>query len=272
MSTKRPEIGELIELMDARDASDAAMGDPSSGFVRFRRAGIPMTVSQPGGSLTTVGVFSRALSRERIKVLTGGFVHPGSACVVLVRTIDLEERSARGEVESCEYALGRWHEATVRFELPLPESAMITPESAPPEPARVALDGSVLVIVENAGERARAASDLHAIGASVVEAKCLDAGLHELRGRRFGAVASDLEMSGLEPDDVVRSIRHTGHGRAIVGMAGEPGAVSVTDPRVRVIGKPHDEAELVEAVRVGLTMSPEGSAGAHLPWPRRDRA
>lgn len=271
MSAKRPEIGELIELMDARDASDAAMGGPGSGFVRFRRAGISMTVHQPGGSQTTMGVFSRALSRERIKVLTGGFVHPGSACVVLVRTIDLEERSAQGEVESCEYAMGRWHDTTVRFALPLPESAMVTPDGAASKPVRVALDGSVLVIVEHEGERARAAGDLHAAGASVVEAKCLDAGLSELRAHRFGAVASDLEISGLDPDGIVRSIRHTGHGQAIVGMASEPTSVSVTDPSVRVITKPHDEAELIEAVRVGLatTVAP---AGQHLPWPHRERA
>jgi len=272
-----PEQDTLGAFLDAMDAADRELTGEPGGYVRFRRAAVPGVVRHPGGSVAAIKLVTRALSRERLKVVHASYLHPESACTVRIRTIDGEVRTAPGVIESCVYAGGRWHEAVMRFALPLPAAALETATEGATEGeadsvAEVKLRGSLLVISGDDEERERAGADIRGHGMWVVEAKCLGEGLETLQHHPFDAVAADLEVPELDPARVVRSIRTTEYRRVIVGMATDPGSIDTgaMEGETRVIGKPYRESELVGVLReyVGGERG-RGSKERDLPWPRR---
>lgn len=125
--------GRLIPLLDTLDFTWTADGQggthdrslrPSSqrASVRwpFRKEAIELRLRHPGGSLVTIRVACRNLSRTGMSVLHGAYIHPGTPCTVLVpHPGALGAAPVEGRVMRCTHRSGMIHEVGVRFDAPI---------------------------------------------------------------------------------------------------------------------------------------------------------
>ncbi len=81
-----------------------------SGFVLVVR------IEQPGGGMHTVSATARDLSASGLGFFHPSYVHPGTACGVLMKTTKGDAVAVSGTVVRCKHVSGRVHEVGVLFE------------------------------------------------------------------------------------------------------------------------------------------------------------
>lgn len=111
---------QLDEFFNRRGSS-AATGDQRRLFTRwdFRESRLPLHVSHPGGSQTTIRVACRDISCGGLSALHSAFVYPGSPCVVELSAPDGSVALVAGEVVRCVHVQGLVHELGIRFTHPI---------------------------------------------------------------------------------------------------------------------------------------------------------
>jgi len=81
----------------------------------FRQTSVLLTIQTYGGGTSNFLVCTRNLSKGGVSVLHGGFVHPGTGCRIVLRTLDGERHALEGKVVQCRFIEGRVHELGVKF-------------------------------------------------------------------------------------------------------------------------------------------------------------
>lgn len=95
---------------------------------------IEMRVTHPGESSEVFRVRPRNLSGTGLGLLHGGFLHPGSACEVMMISQDGDLVGVSGVVVRCRHVEGRVHDIGIRFEEKLDLSMFeVEPEPDPDE-------------------------------------------------------------------------------------------------------------------------------------------
>lgn len=112
----RAQLGSLLDRLDFTWSG----GDRATrrGFVRwpFRKETVQLRVKHPGGSVSTLKVACRNLSRAGISVLHSAFLHPGAACKVRIPHPSLGAVAVEGRVVRCTHRAGLVHEVGLRFD------------------------------------------------------------------------------------------------------------------------------------------------------------
>ena len=166
---------EELERLLADLNTDAGVGADESQR-RTRRWGVHfqnavLTVEERRDRHTHFIVLPRNLSTGGLGVLHGGFIHPGTACLVSMRTTTGKTRTHAGTILRCQYISGRIHELGIRFHQPInPKNYLICREGqdvfnvehvTPGD-----LDGTALVVMSDPEDQ----REVHAgLGASEIE-------------------------------------------------------------------------------------------------------
>ncbi|MCC6676749.1 MAG: PilZ domain-containing protein [Phycisphaerales bacterium] len=110
----------LSEFMDGLDAGEGA-AKRRRRFVRwpFRRESVELRVTHPGGNAVVMKVACRNLSAAGVSLLHSSFLHPGSACEVVLPSAAGPAR-VRGMIVRCQHRSGVVHEIGVRFDEAMP--------------------------------------------------------------------------------------------------------------------------------------------------------
>lgn len=112
---------DLSSLLDALDATSARKTDRDREFSRwpFRGTGVTLELIHPGGTISTLRVISRNISRGGVSLLHTAFVHPGSSCKVTLPKATGVTATLPGVIRRCEHRGGKLHELGIRFNDPI---------------------------------------------------------------------------------------------------------------------------------------------------------
>lgn len=130
-----PNYGAILDQLDqASRSAGPGRAAPKERAPRFayRHARLPMIVLQPGGGTTPMIVTSRNLSTSGIGILSEGFLHRGSKCVVALTALDGQSRSVPGTVVHCRHIRGRVHEVGIQFDAAIDIALFLKPETNTP--------------------------------------------------------------------------------------------------------------------------------------------
>jgi hypothetical protein len=130
-----PNYGAILDQLDhASRSAVPGRAAPRERAPRFayRHARLPMIVLQPGGGTTPMIVASRNLSTSGIGILSEGFLHRGSKCVVALIALDGQSTSVPGIVVHCRHIRGRVHEVGVQFDAAIDVALFLKPEASGP--------------------------------------------------------------------------------------------------------------------------------------------
>lgn len=130
-----PNYGAILDQLDeASRSAGPGRAAPRERAPRFayRPARLPMVVLQPGGGTTAMIVTSRNLSTSGIGILSEGFLHRGSKCVVALIPLHGENKSVPGTVVHCRHIRGRVHEVGIQFDTAIDIALFLKPETSGP--------------------------------------------------------------------------------------------------------------------------------------------
>jgi hypothetical protein len=113
-----------IRLTDRERASlGKAMGIHSGAerrrhrrFLLPKEFALVVRIEQPGGGVATFSVTPRDISTSGIGFFHAAYIHPGTVCTLLMRTLHGEPVSISGCIMRCRHVSGRIHEVGVLFE------------------------------------------------------------------------------------------------------------------------------------------------------------
>jgi hypothetical protein len=126
-----------IRLSDReRAALGKAMGIHSGNERRrHRRYMLPreftlvVRVQQPGGTRALFSVTPRDMSLSGIGFFHASYIHPGTQCIMMMRTLKGQGVSIPGTVVRCRHVSGRIHEVGALFEKEIDVEAFVVPDS-----------------------------------------------------------------------------------------------------------------------------------------------
>ncbi len=252
----------LVPLLDRLDFTwgpeDRGHNPPRRGFVRwpFRRETIELRLRHPGGSLATIRVACRNLSRTGMSVLHGAYVHPGTACTVLVPHPGPGAAPLEGRVVRCTHRSGLIHEVGIRFDRPIdvrrfiaqsPFSDAFCLESVDPS----SLGGCVVYIDDSPSDHRIVRHLLRDTGVRLRAAETAREGLAMIEE------GCDLILCGLRAADgpgleVAKAARARGIRTPVIALVTEktaPVRRAVIDVRAdAVLQKPPQQALLLRAI------------------------
>ncbi|MBL8991153.1 MAG: response regulator [Phycisphaerae bacterium] len=174
-NTIRMEAADLLRLFLDLDRADETNRKANREFQRFafRRTGVRIDMTQPGGQPTRLLYATRNLSNQGVGVLHSAYVHLGTPCVVHLPLLAGGTAAASGRVIRCRHVRGQIHEVGVRFDEPInprefvpldPIRGNFTLENI--DPAR--LTGSVLHVDDSAIDRRLVRHYLRETGLNVI--------------------------------------------------------------------------------------------------------
>ncbi|MFI4896462.1 MAG: response regulator [Phycisphaerales bacterium JB059] len=113
----RYDLNRLLDALDARNAKHTVDRE----YVRwgYRQQSVTLELHHPGGTVVRLPVATRNLSNSGIAVLHSAFVHPGSACVVVLEHMTMGPVDVPGAVTRCEHIGGTVHEVGIKFTQPI---------------------------------------------------------------------------------------------------------------------------------------------------------
>ncbi len=110
---------EQLRILKRLDESGCSVRSDLRSNPRYRyqiREGLGLQIE---GKAVQFVVRPRNLSVGGISVLHGGFLYPGTACVITLRAVDGEQVRAAGMVVRCRCVHGRAHEVNIHFDEPI---------------------------------------------------------------------------------------------------------------------------------------------------------
>lgn len=114
---------ELNLVLDHLEAADRAAtgGTHRREFARwpFRKAVVPVLLTHPGGTQSTLKLACRNISRGGISLLHNGYIYPGSAVRLTLPRSDGGFSDVDGVIKRCVHRRGVLHEIGVAFKRPI---------------------------------------------------------------------------------------------------------------------------------------------------------
>lgn len=111
----------LSRLLDTLDETESEAAGKRRDFVRwpFRMPGVHTTLRQPAGTVSSMVLACRNLSRSGISLLHRSYVHPGTECTLKIMRRDNVAEAVEGKVMRCKHISGVVHEIGIKFRTPI---------------------------------------------------------------------------------------------------------------------------------------------------------
>ncbi len=200
-------IGELLDALDAKgkDGDDAAGKQQSTRF-KYRIKALVVHMQQPGFSAPVPFLVpSRNISAGGVAFLHGGFVHPGTRCLVQLITSYGTWNNANGVVADCQLVEGSIHEVSVNFDCPV-DPAVFCADAVRSRVLLVEDDASIARLAKFHLERLNADTDVAVNGVEAVEMAMSQA---------YDLILMDMEMPIMDGFEATAKLRERGYTGAI---------------------------------------------------------
>jgi hypothetical protein len=165
-----------IRLTDRERASlGKAMGIHSGAerrrhrrFLLPKEFALVVRIEQPGGGIATFSVTPRDMSTSGIGFFHAAYIHPGTVCTLLMRTLHGDPVSISGCIMRCRHVSGRIHEVGVLFEHEVDIETFVSDANTDPQqPAPIKRDELLFRIGKLAAEL-KALADQRATNAALL--------------------------------------------------------------------------------------------------------
>ena len=225
VDTLRSSLEDIRELLD--NPGDCA-SSPSTKRKHTRWAmqmqKAVVTIIDESGATKNLMVAPRNLSTGGISFLHGGFLHIGSCCAVMLRTMKGQTLPIKGTVKRCSHRKGHVHEIGVKFDEQIdPRGFFIDSGEAPlfnAESVNIEeFTGAVLVISGSESERMLISGHLAAPGITTESACDKDEALLLLERSDPDIVFMDMSLSDPSWLTVISEFRDTGYSGAIIMLS-----------------------------------------------------
>jgi len=201
-------IAEILDKLDAR--SKEGDGDSGTGqhapWFRYRIKALVVHMQQPGFSTPVPFLVpSRSIGAGGVAFLHGGFVHPGTRCLVQLITSYGTWNNANGVVEECQLVEGGIHEVQVKFDQPV-DPAVFCADAVRSRVLLVEDDPSIARLAKFHLERLHADTDVAVNGEEAVEMAMSQA---------YDLILMDMEMPVMDGFEATAKLRERGYSGAI---------------------------------------------------------
>jgi CheY-like chemotaxis protein len=247
---------ELAAILDAFDAAESGGVSPRREFIRwpFRHAGIQVSFSHPGGSLVSLKLAGRNISKGGLSVLHNAFVHPGTECTVQLPKSQGGTLERSATVSRCIHRRGTLHELGLRFSTPIRLRDFVCSSTRGDvnslervDPSR--LRGRMLFAGDNPLDAKIVAHFLRESSISVVVADNLESGRQRLH-EQFDILLIDARLPDGRGSDLLTTARNQGTMTPAILIAADPASLSADPvwnlPGVRMLPKPFTQAQLLQ--------------------------
>lgn len=200
----------VTEIFDRLDEADASFtGERQTARYRYRMKNVVVQMQQPGaGNPVQFSVPTRDLSAMGLSFLHGGFVHPGTKCVVQLITSHGTWNDTKGKVTNSRHVEGSTHLVAMTFDTPIDPSVYCA-EAA----------HSRVLLVEDDPSFARLSTfHLEHLNADVDHAENGQQAVELCLKSPYDVVLMDIEMPVLNGIDAVKQLRSHGYLGMIVAM------------------------------------------------------
>lgn len=112
----------VIDELDRQESLDVRPPSGKAWTRRHKRIRYPsvapmlLDVQRSGEGIVSYLVAPRDLSSSGMSLLTGMFIHPGTPCVVTLRSLNSEQLRIKAVIKRCRFVTLRLHELGIRFD------------------------------------------------------------------------------------------------------------------------------------------------------------
>lgn len=212
----------LLDKLDFAAAKLPSSSRRNSQRLAYRVESIPVTITHPGGSVARCLVKARNLSAGGMSFLYGGFLHHGTECRIILKTLDASSVVVDATVRSCRLVQHHIHEVGVQFREKLdptlfcgPTAKVTSSDGAPAGKSRL-LQGTVLLTALHDVEERGLSQRLRGTGLTVLTAPSVGAALDLLRRLTFDVLICSDSIRTDPAGDMLKSLRAAGHSGLLV--------------------------------------------------------
>lgn len=235
LGLSRNDLEVLLDQLESAPTTGGGEAAAVRSFIRrkFRQVRIPMQISQPGGSVATVAVACRNISRGGLSLLHSAYLHMGTRCTFLLPIAGggaggtggaAGYATAVGRVVRCQHRRAMIHEIGIAFESPLdvrtllgldPLSDWFSREKVDP----AELKGTLLHIEPSAADRRLIRYFVRETNLDVSNADDAAAGIQ--RAAAASIIVCDLAPPGMTGAEFIRELRGKGVKAPVIMLAPE---------------------------------------------------
>lgn len=264
---------DLTTLLDKLEAAERdGAGKAKRTFARwpFRKATILVTIVHPGGTEAKLKLACRNLSRGGCSLLHNSYVHPGTACrVILPRADAVTYSEIVGTVKRCQHRVATLHELGIAFEHEIDLKdfmgsqhgvACHSLESVKPE----SLTGRLLLLEESDIDARIVSHYLRETGLTITHVKTSDEAFKEAR-QGFDMILMDSRPAKADGQDLVARIREDQVTSPILLMTADPMAALQAQldlAGLSLLIKPLDQSQLLRTIAEYLLVKQNDKGGA----------
>lgn len=266
IDTLRLSTAEQTELLHYLEGDES--GDGSANLRQHARlsyhpaAGIVISLSHPGGSVGLYLVRPRNLSAGGIGFLHGSYLHQGSRCGLVLRTVDGQRRTLCGHVAWCRHVRGHVHEAGIAFHETIDVRQFVDtclrmdPAEAEGEAATSVplpkLRGRALYVEDTPDDRALLAFQLGQMGVELHCVADVPEAMARLNDERFDLVLTGLWLPGLTGLDLIEQVNEMDAPPPVIALTADPNETvhreALQRGGKRVLVKPYTFQTLVDVL------------------------
>jgi CheY-like chemotaxis protein len=120
-----PQLLKLMEVLDSleSDLCDKAANERQAkrklARWKYRKSSTQVTIIHPGGTEVVLYLACRNLSAGGATLLHSSFVHPGSACIMMLTNLQGQRQMLSGHICRCAHRAGTVHEVGIKFRNPI---------------------------------------------------------------------------------------------------------------------------------------------------------
>ncbi len=121
---------ELINQLEKNGVKVAADAERRATRVVYNGQ-VVVTVDHPSGAASRFVVYPRNLSAKGMAFVHGGFLYPGSRCLILMNDLAGKGHQMPGQVRGCRHVNGLVHEVSVIFNDAIKLDEFVVPTAKP---------------------------------------------------------------------------------------------------------------------------------------------
>jgi CheY-like chemotaxis protein len=199
----------MLDTLDG--AEERATGERRATRYRYRIKALVVHMQQPGFSTPVPYLVpSRNIGAGELAFLHGGFVHPGTRCMIQLITSYGTWTNAVGTVRQCRYVEGNVHEVTAHFD----------EEIDPAVYCAGAVKTRVLVVEDDPSIARIATYHLEQLNAVVDHAENGQIAVDKATKTAYDLILMDIDMPVMNGIEAVQKLRAQGYSGTIAAATG----------------------------------------------------
>lgn len=263
---------DMAMLIDTLDASNIDGSSKERQFSRwpFRRTGVILEITHPGGSTSAIKVVCRNISRGGVSLLHTTFIHTGSPCRVTIAKATGMPVILNGIIRRCTHRSGKVHELGVAFTEPIDLRQFIPPRKEQSllsfekvDPA--ALAGKLLFIEDSPLDIKIIKHFLRDTQVRITVAETADAAMIAAK-EPYDLIICDWHLGHQKGTRVISQLRNDGVETSVIMISADPAGL-IKDGlwdlnNAWYLAKPVQQDHLLRAMAERLILDKQASNGA----------